>query len=70
MELGDSRSWIFYYLICFVALLWVGFLFTQGAMLWVGMLLALVVLGFSIILFIMLVIELSKEKKSKEESGS
>jgi hypothetical protein len=70
MELGDSRSWIFYYLICFVALLWVGFLFTQGVMLWVGMLLALVVLGFSIILFIMLVIELSKDKKQKEESGS
>jgi hypothetical protein len=70
MELGDSRSWVFYYLICFVALLWVGFLFTQGVMLWVGMLLALVVLGFSIILFIMLVIELSKDKKQKEESGS
>jgi hypothetical protein len=70
MELGDSRSWVFYYLICFVALLWVGFLFTQGVMLWVGMLLALVVLGFSIILFIMLVIELSKNKKQKDESGS
>ena len=70
MELGDSRSWIFYYLICFVALLWVGFLFTQDTMLWVGLLLVLVVLGFSIILFVMLVIELSKEKAEKRESDS
>jgi hypothetical protein len=70
MELGDSRSWIFYYLICFVALLWVGFLFTQGEMLWVGLLLALMVLGFSVILFIMLVMEISKEKTRKEEPGT
>ncbi|MBP1928024.1 peptidoglycan/LPS O-acetylase OafA/YrhL [Methanolinea mesophila] len=70
MEIGDSRSWIFYYLICFVALLWVGFLFTQDTMLWVGLLLVLVVLGFSIILFVMLLIELSKERAKKRESDS
>jgi len=61
--MADPRGWVFYYLICFVALLWVGFLFTQGVMLWVGMFLSIIVLGFSIILFIMLVTDLRSEKK-------
>ena len=69
MEMADPRGWVFYYLISFVALLWVGFLFTQGVMLWVGMLLAITVLGFSLILFIMLIIDIRNENKGIKEGG-
>jgi len=62
MELTGSRGWVFYYLICFVALLWAGFIFQQGIMLWIGLLLAIIVLGFSVILFIMLIIEMHQKK--------
>jgi ABC-type bacteriocin/lantibiotic exporter with double-glycine peptidase domain len=69
MEMADPRGWVFYYLISFVALLWVGFLFTQGVMLWVGMFLAVTVLGFSLILFIMLIIDIRNEKKVLNEGA-
>ena len=62
MALSDPRGWVFYYLISFVALLWAGFIFQQGVMLWVATLLALIVLGFSVILLIMLIIEMRQEK--------
>jgi len=48
-------------LICFVALLWVGFLSAQGAMIFVSLFLTLVVLGFSVILCVMLISEMKKE---------
>jgi ABC-type bacteriocin/lantibiotic exporter with double-glycine peptidase domain len=70
MEMSDPRGWVFYYLISFVALLWVGFLFTQGVMLWVGMFLAITVLGFSLILFIMLIIDIRNEKKVLKEGAA
>lgn len=62
MALADPRGWVFYYLISFVALLWAGFIFQQGVMLWVATLLALIVLGFSVILLVMLIIEMRQEK--------
>ena len=61
MALADPRGWVFYYLICFVALLWAGFIFQQGVMLWVATLLAIIVLGFSVILLVMLIIEMKQE---------
>lgn len=70
MEMADPRGWVFYYLISFVALLWVGFLFTQGVLLWVGMFLAVTVLGFSLILFIMLIIDIRSEKKVQKEGAA
>jgi hypothetical protein len=66
MEMTDPRGWVFYYLICFVALLWVGFLTSQGAMLFVSLFLTLVVLGFSIILCVMLIIDIRKQDKQGE----
>ncbi|MCQ8893824.1 MAG: hypothetical protein NQU46_04245 [Methanolinea sp.] len=62
MEMRDTRGWVFYYLICFVALLWVGFLSAQGVMVFISLFLTLVVLGFSVILCIMLILELKKER--------
>ncbi len=63
MELRDPRGWVFYYLICFVALLWVGFLSAQGVMIFVSLFLTLIVLGFSAILCVMLIMELRKDKE-------
>jgi len=62
MDLQDPRGWVFYYLICFVALLWVGFLSAQGVMIFVSLFLTLIVLGFSVILCVMLIFELRKER--------
>jgi len=64
MELGNPRMWIFYYLICFVALLWVGFLTAQGVMIFVSLFLTLIVLGFSVILCAMMIVELKNEKST------
>lgn len=66
MELGDKRLWVFYYLICFVALLWVGFLAAQGVMIFVSFFITATVLGFSLILCAMLIAE---ERGRKEEPG-
>ena len=63
MELRDPRGWVFYYIICFVALLWVGFLSAQGVMIFVSLFLTLIVLGFSAILCVMLIMELRKDKE-------
>lgn len=62
MALADPRGWVFYYLISFVALLWSGFIYQQGVMLWVAAFLAIIVLGFSVILLLLLVIESRQEK--------
>jgi len=65
MDMRDPRGWVFYYLICFVALLWVGFLTAQGVMIFVSLFLTLIVLGFSLILCMMLVLELKNEKETE-----
>ncbi|MGV8128483.1 MAG: hypothetical protein ACP5NN_01140 [Methanolinea sp.] len=66
MELRDPRGWVFYYLICFVALLWVGFLSAQGVMIFVSLFLTLIVLGFSAILCAMLILELRGDQKDEK----
>jgi hypothetical protein len=48
-----------------VALLWVGFLTAQGVMIFVSLFLTLIVLGFSLILCMMLVLELKNEKETE-----
>jgi len=63
MDSKDPRAWVFYYLICFVALLWVGFLSAQGTMIFVSLFLTIIVLGFSVILCIMLISEMRKERQ-------
>ena len=45
MEQPVLRTWIMFFLISFVALLWAAFLSAKGAMLWVSLMLVIVVLG-------------------------
>ena len=63
MDIMNLRTWIFFFLICFVALLWAAFLMTQGAMLWVSVTLITVVLGFN---FFLIASEIREHKKRKE----
>jgi hypothetical protein len=60
MDVLNVRTWIFFYLICFVALLWAVFLLAQGVMLWIGLTLVIVVVGFN---FILITSELKSHKK-------
>ncbi|MCK9580217.1 MAG: hypothetical protein M0Q92_07180 [Methanoregula sp.] len=45
MELPGLRTWIVFYLISFVVLLWAAFLSSQGVMLWVSLLLVIIIIG-------------------------
>ncbi len=63
MDVLNVRTWIFFYLICFVALLWAVFLLAQGVMLWIGLMLVIIVLGFN---FILITSELKNHKKREK----
>jgi uncharacterized BrkB/YihY/UPF0761 family membrane protein len=45
MELPELRTWIMFYLISFVGLLWATFLSVTGMMLWVSLFLVIVIVG-------------------------
>lgn len=47
MELPNIRTWIIFYLISFVGLLWATFLSVQGVMLWVSLFLVIVIVGIN-----------------------
>ena len=47
------RTWIFFYLILLVALLWASFLMMQGAMVWVSTLLFIIAGGTTIFSFLL-----------------
>ncbi len=47
MELPGLRTWILFYLISFVVLLWAAFLSAQGVMLWVSLLLVIIIVGLN-----------------------
>jgi hypothetical protein len=47
------RTWIFFYLIVLVALLWAVFLLQQGDMIWVSVLLFIMAAGMSFFSFVM-----------------
>ena len=47
MELPTIRTWIMFYLISFVGLLWATFLSVQGVMLWVSLFLVIVIVGIN-----------------------
>jgi len=47
MELPGLRTWILFYLISFVVLLWAAFLSAQGVMLWVSLFLVIVIVGLN-----------------------
>jgi hypothetical protein len=45
MELPGLRTWIVFYLISFVVLLWAAFLSAQGVMLWVSLFLVIIIVA-------------------------
>jgi uncharacterized BrkB/YihY/UPF0761 family membrane protein len=47
MELPEIRTWIMFYLISFVGLLWASFLSVQGVMLWISLFLVIVIVGIN-----------------------
>lgn len=47
MELPGLRTWVVFYLISFVVLLWAAFLSAQGVMLWVSLLLVIIIIGLN-----------------------
>ncbi|MDD1694651.1 MAG: hypothetical protein LUQ71_08000 [Methanoregula sp.] len=47
MELPGLRTWVVFYLISFVVLLWAAFLSSQGVMLWVSLLLVIIIVGLN-----------------------
>ena len=49
MELPGIRTWVVFYLISFVVLLWAAFLSAQGVMLWVSLLLVLIIIGLNFV---------------------
>jgi hypothetical protein len=49
MELPGLRTWVVFYLISFVVLLWAAFLSAQGVMLWVSLLLVLIIIGVNFV---------------------
>jgi len=49
MELPGLRTWLVFYLISFVVLLWAAFLSAQGVMLWVSLLLVLLIIGVNFV---------------------
>lgn len=49
MELPGIRTWVVFYLISFVVLLWAAFLSSQGVMLWVSLLLVILIVGVNFV---------------------
>jgi len=49
MELPGIRTWMVFYLISFVVLLWAAFLSAQGVMLWVSLLLVIIIIGLNFV---------------------
>jgi Na+/H+ antiporter NhaB len=47
MELPGIRTWIIFYLISFVVLLWAAFLSAQGVMFWVSLLLVVIIVAIN-----------------------
>lgn len=49
MELPGIRTWVVFYLISFVVLLWAAFLSSQGVMLWISLLLVIIIVGVNFV---------------------
>ncbi len=45
MEVPGIRTWVIFYLLSFVVLLWAAFLTMKGTMLWVSLMLVILVIG-------------------------
>lgn len=63
MELPGIRTWVLFYLISFVVLLWAVFLSAKGVMLWVSLMLVILVVGVN---FVTVYNEIKKHTSRKE----
>jgi uncharacterized BrkB/YihY/UPF0761 family membrane protein len=63
MELPSLNTWIIFYLISFVVLLWAAFLSAQGTMLWVSLMLVVIVVGIN---FAVVYGEIKKHRSRQE----
>jgi TRAP-type uncharacterized transport system fused permease subunit len=63
MEITSRRTWIIFYLISFVVLLWALFLTTEGVLLGFGLTMVIVVIGIN---FFFVSMELKKIGKRRE----
>lgn len=64
------RTWIFLFLICFVAILWAEFMFNQGVLLWVSALLVIVAGGIGFFAYFLSDDNLEEEPGEKEVVSS
>jgi disulfide bond formation protein DsbB len=63
------RTWIFLFLICFVALLWAVFMLNQGVLLWVSVLLVIVSAGIGLFAYFLHEDHLEGKSTVKEDSS-
>jgi uncharacterized BrkB/YihY/UPF0761 family membrane protein len=63
MELPGLQTWILFYLISFVVLLWAAFLSAQGVMLWVSLMLVIIIVGIN---FVTVFNEIKRHAQRKE----
>ena len=63
MDLQESRTWIIFYLISFVVLLFTVFLTSKGVLLGVGLTMVIVVIGLNLMFMLSQVKESSKKKE-------
>jgi uncharacterized BrkB/YihY/UPF0761 family membrane protein len=67
MELPGLQTWIVFYLISFVVLLWAAFLSAQGMMLWVSLMLVIVIVGVNFyVVFTQIKLQSSRKKMQYE----
>ncbi|MFA5331162.1 MAG: hypothetical protein WC342_02180 [Methanoregula sp.] len=50
MEVPGIRTWIIFYLLSFVVLLWAAFLTVTGEMLWVSLMLIIIIIGVNFVI--------------------
>ena len=63
MEMPGIRTWIVFYLLSFVVLLWAAFLSAAGVMLWVSLLLVIIIIGVN---FMTVLAEVKKHTLRRE----
>lgn len=67
MDLQESRTWIIFYLISFVVLLFSVFLTSEGVLLGVGLTMVIIVIGTNLIFMLSQVKQSSKKRELMEK---
>ena len=52
MDIVNIRTWVAFYLIAFVVLLWALFLTATGMMMWIGLMLVIIIIGINCMIII------------------